>query len=69
MNRLHELRERCEALPEAKAREYLAELDRLSTRADSDADVRRFLTRLERAEYLTGRMHYTPAERLRGGRQ
>jgi len=69
MNRLAELRERVEALPEQKAREYLAELDRLSTRADTDADVRRFLSRLERAEHLTKGLRYTAPVRLSGGRQ
>lgn len=67
MNRLAELRERIEKLPPAKAAEYMRELDRLSTRADTDADVRRFVARLERAEYLTGRVHHSAPVRLRGG--
>lgn len=69
MNRLAELRERCEALPERKAREYLAELERLHTRNESDAEWKRFLWRLERAEYLTGRMHHTPGFMGKMGRQ
>lgn len=66
--RYADLRVRCEALPEHKAREYLAELDRLSTREESDPAMKRFLWKLERAEYLTGRLHYTPGRRIRQAR-
>ncbi|MGE3771484.1 MAG: hypothetical protein AB7I32_01055 [Gammaproteobacteria bacterium] len=69
MNRLAELRERCEALPERKAREYLAELDRLSTRAASDPHWQRFEMKLKRAEWLVGQVHHTPAQPIRQGRQ
>lgn len=69
MNRYTELRERCEALPERKAREYLAELGRLSTRAAGDAEWQQFLRRLERAEYLSSGVRYSAPVPLRGGRQ
>jgi len=65
MSSFDALQKRIAALPPGKAKEYSQMLNLLIDRGASDAWMFKFVQRLERAEFLTGRLHHTPATRLR----